>query len=51
MLPTYNEKADSFNLVDEESKQLQVETLGGSLEKSLTILGILFFVVICHGPF
>ena len=46
MLPTNNEKEDSCNLVDEKSKQLQSETRGDSLKKSLTIIGIIFFVVI-----
>ena len=46
MLPKNNEKEDSSNLVDEESKQLQGETLGDSLKNSLTIISIIFFVVI-----
>ena len=48
MLPKNNEKEDSSNLIDEESKQLQGETCGDSLKKSLTIIGIIlpiFFIV------
>ena len=45
MLPTSNQKEDSFNLVDEKSKQLQGETPGDSLKKSLTIIGVIYC---CH---
>ena len=46
MLPKNNGKEDSSNLDDEKSKQLQGETPGDSLKKSLTIIGMIFFAVI-----
>ena len=46
MLPKNNEKGDSSNLVEEESKQLQDETQSGSPNKPSTIIGMIFFVVI-----
>ena len=46
MLPKNNGKEDSSNLDGEKSKQLQGETHGDSLQKSLTIIGMIFFAVI-----
>ena len=52
MLPKNNEKEGSSNLVDGKSKQLQDETSGDSLQKTLTTIGIIFFVVIItYEPF
>ena len=40
MLPKVNAKEGSSNLVEKESKQLQGETCGDSVKKSLALIGI-----------
>ena len=48
MLPKNKEKEEPSNHAYEKSKQLRSETPGDSLEKSLTIIGIISFLVIIY---
>ena len=46
MLPKNQEKKDSSNFIDEESKQPQGETQIGAPNKPSAVTGIIFLVVI-----
>ena len=48
MLPKNNEKGDSSNLIDEKSKELQVETRGDSQKEPSPIIGLYFLSLSLH---